>query len=97
MGKGSKVNSKKKLGKGMRYNSNGTIEGYGTIHNKRGDSLKYSFTRDTEEEILDMKARIRLLGAVDNDVEKIKIGRHTDDIELVRKRTSKKKRNIEFE
>ena len=94
----SKLNNKKKLlGKGMRYNSNGTIEGYGTVHNKRGDSLKYSFTRDTEEEILDMKARIRLLGTVDNDVERIKIGRHTDDIELVKKRTNKKKRNIEFE
>lgn len=90
MGKGSKVNSKKKLGKGMRYNDNGTIEGYGTIHNKRGDSLKYSFTRNTEEQVLDMKARIRILGTVDNDVEKIKIGRYTNEIELVRKRRKEK-------
>lgn len=81
-----KNNNKKKHEKGMRYNDNGTIEGYGKIYNKRGDSIDYSFTRDTKEEILDMKARIRLLGNVDNDVIKIKIARHTDEIQLIKKR-----------
>lgn len=78
---------KNKLGKGMRLNKNGTIEGYGKIYNKRGDGIEYSFTRDTKDEILDMKAKIRLLGNVDNDVIKIKIARHTNEIQLIKKRT----------
>lgn len=79
-------NNKKQLPRGMRYNDNGTIEGYGKIYNKRGDGIDYSFTRDTKDEILDIKAKIRLLGNVDNDVIKIKIARHTDEIQLIKKR-----------
>lgn len=83
--------NKKKLPKGMRYNDNGKIEGYGVIHNKRGDSIKYSFTRDTEDEILDIKAKIRLLGVLDNDIEKIKIDRYTNEVIQIRRRASKRK------
>lgn len=81
----NKVKNKRKLGRGMRYNSNGKIEGYGTIHNKRGEALTYSFTRETVAEVEDIKARIRILGLVDNDVIKIKINKYTNEIELIRK------------
>lgn len=73
-----------KLDKGMRHTGSGTIECFGNIYNKRGDSLRYSFTRETKDEILDIKAKLRLLGNVDNDVVKIKINKHTNEIELIR-------------
>lgn len=81
----NKVKNKRKLGIGMRYNSNGTIEGYGVIHNERGEALTYSFTRGTVGEVVDIKARIGKLRVVDNDVIKIKINKYTDEIELIRK------------
>lgn len=76
---------RKQLGKGMRYNSNGSIEGYGTIHNKRGDTIKYSFTRSTVDEITDIQARIRILGTVSNDIIKIRVNKYTNEVELIRK------------
>lgn len=81
----NKVKNKRKLGIGMRYNSNGTIEGYGVIHNERGEALTYSFTRGTVGEVVDIKARIGKLRVVDKDVIKIKINKYTDEIELIRK------------
>lgn len=81
----NKVKNKRKLGIGMRYNSNGTIEEYGVIHNERGEALTYSFTRGTVGEVADIKARIGKLRVVDNDVIKIKINKYTDEIELIRK------------
>lgn len=90
MSKNTNINNKRKLGKGMRYNNSGTIECYGTLHNKRGDSIKYSFTRKTKQEIEETKARIILLGTLDNDIEKIKIGRNNNEIELIRKRGKEK-------
>lgn len=69
---------------GVRRNKNGSFEGYGTIHNKRGDALKYSFTRATKDEVLDIKAKIRLLGIVDSNVIKIKVNKYTNEIELIK-------------
>lgn len=70
--------------RGIRKNKNGTFEGYGTVHNKRGDALKYSFTRATQNEVMDIKAKIRLLGIVENNVVKIRINKYTDEIELIK-------------
>ena len=96
MGKSNNTNKSKKLGKGIRYTDNGRIEGYGTVHNKRGDSIKYSFVRDTVEEVEYMKAKIKLLGILDKNVVKIKVDKFTDEIQLIRKRTRKKKWSNKF-
>lgn len=82
----SKVkNRREKRGRGGIRQKNGRFEGTFVIHRQNGTSFSKSFTRDTENEIEDIKARLRLLGLVDNDIETVKIDKYTNEITLINK------------
>ncbi len=93
--KSNKVKTRKSNGEGgWRKLKNGRIEGSYTIHRQNGTSFRKSFVRDTNNEILDIKAKIRNLGVVDNDVIGIDINRYTNEITLIRKGQSKNRRGL---
>ena len=79
---------------GWRKLKNGKIEGSYTIYRKNGTSFRKSFVRDTNNEILDIKAKIRNLGLVDNNVKTIEIDRHTNEIRLVMKGQNKSSKGL---
>lgn len=79
---------------GWRKLKNGKIEGSYTIYRKNGTSFRKSFVRDTNNEILDIKAKIRNLGLVDNNVKTIEINRHTNEIRLVMKGQNKSSKGL---
>lgn len=67
---------------GLRVKGKG-FEGTYVVHRENGTSINISFTRKTENEINDIKAKLRLLGLVDNAVKKIKIDKYTNEIGFV--------------
>lgn len=67
----------------------GNFEGTYTLYRQNGTAIKKSFTRATRNEILDIKAKLRLLGVLDNNVETIDIDKHTDEVRLVIKGQNK--------
>lgn len=79
---------KKKLKIG-RYTKTGKIETSCTVHRKNGTSIRVYFVRKTETELLDIKAKLRLLGLVDNDVVDVKVNEFTNEIMIIRRGQSR--------
>lgn len=67
----------------------GNWEGTYTLYRQDGTAIKKSFTRATRNEILDIKAKLRLMGILENNVATIEIDRHTDEIRLLLKGQNK--------
>ncbi len=80
----SKKKTRQKRGTGGLRCKGGKIEGTFTVYRQNGTSIKKSFMRDTEREINDIKAKLRLLGLVDNDVKGIEIDKKTNEIRLIK-------------
>lgn len=86
----NKVRKRRRRGEGgLRQLDNGKYEGTFVIVNKNGKTREKSFTRDTIDEINIVKAKLRLLGVLENDVIDIKIDRHTNEIKLIKQGQSK--------
>lgn len=71
-------------GEGLLREKNGKWEGDYTVYKEDGSAITKSFTRPTITEINDIKAELRVLGIVPNEVIDIKIDRRTDKITLVK-------------
>lgn len=90
MSKQSKKTTRRGYGEGgIRERSNGKFEGAVTIYKKNGRRINKSFTRDTKNEVLDIMAKVRNLGVLDNNIKDIDINRHTNEIKLIRNGQSK--------
>lgn len=81
----SKKKTRQKRGTGGLVQKNGKFEGRYRLYRKNGTYIDKSFTRKTENEINDIKARLRLIGTLENDIENIDIDKRTNEISLVRK------------
>lgn len=82
-------------GTGALLIKNGKYEGRYKLYRRDGTSFEKSFTRATISEINDIKASLRVLGILDNDVTGVKIDKITNAVTLERKnslltKTSKK-------
>ncbi len=75
---------RQKRGTGGLINKKNKFEGRYRVYKKDGTYIDKSFTRSRKSEIDDIKASLRVLGIVDNDVIKIDIDKHTDEIRLIR-------------
>lgn len=74
-----------KRGNGGIRVKNGKYEGTYVIHRENGTSFSKSFTRSTLTEINDIKAQLRVLGVVENNVKDVKIDKNTNNITLIYK------------
>mgnify|MGYP003281930165 FL=1 len=85
---------------GVRKLYNGKIEGTYTLHRENGTTLKKSFTRKNYEEILDIKASLRNLGILANNVKDVKINKYTNEVTIERigqsKNSSELNKDISF-
>ncbi len=80
----SKTRSRQKRGTGGLQRKNGKYEGRYRVYKRDGSYIEKSFTRTTETEINDIKASLRVLGILDDDVIGIDINKHTNEITLQR-------------
>lgn len=74
---------------GVRIRDNGNYEGTFNIHKENGQTIRKSFVRQTKNEILDIMAKLRGLGILDNDVKTVCINKYTNEIRLVKTGQSK--------
>lgn len=81
----SNKKTRQKRGTGGLVQKNGKFEGRYRIYRKNGTYIDKSFTRKTENEINDIKARLRLLGVLEDDIENVDIDKRTNEISLVKK------------
>ncbi|MFR8233207.1 MAG: tyrosine-type recombinase/integrase [Clostridia bacterium] len=81
----SKKKTRQKRGTGGLVQKNGKFEGRYRLYRKNGTYIDKSFTRKTENEINDIKARLRLIGTLEDDIENVEIDKRTNEISLVRK------------
>lgn len=81
----AKKRTRQKRGTGGLVKKNGKFEGRYRIYRKNGTFIDKSFTRATENEINDIKARLRILGTLEDDIENVDINKRTNEISLVRK------------
>lgn len=81
----SKKKTRQKRGTGGLVQKNGKFEGRYRLYRKNGTYIDKSFTRKTENEINDIKARLRLIGTLEYDIENVEIDKRTNEISLVRK------------
>ena len=81
----SKKKTRQKRGTGGLVQKNGKFEGRYRLYRKNGTYIDKSFTRKTENEINDIKARLRLIGTLEDDIESVNIDKRTNEISLVRK------------
>lgn len=84
-----------KRGNGGVRVKNGKYEGTYVIHRENGTSFSKSFTRSTLTEINDIKAQLRVLGVVENNVKDVKIDRNTNNITLIYKGQTNSKTNLD--
>jgi hypothetical protein len=90
----NRIQKRQRRGEGGLRLKNGKWEGTMTIYKKNGESFIKSFTRNSINEINDIKAEIRVLGTVDDNVKDIRIDKRTNKVTLVLKGQSKN--NIEI-
>ena len=85
---------------GIRIRDNGNYEGTFNIHKENGQTIRKSFVRKTKNEILDIMAKLRGLGILDNNVKDVCINKYTNEIRLVKigqsKSVGKLSSNITF-
>lgn len=88
---------KKRRGKGeggIRKCSNGKLEGTYNLHKENGQVIRKSFVRNTKNEILDIMAKLRGIGILDNNVKDICINKYTNEIRLIKIGQSKSVRKL---
>lgn len=76
---------RQKRGTGGLQHKKGKCEGRYRVYKQDGTFIEKSFTRSTETEINDIKASLRVLGVLDNDIVGININKHTNEITLERR------------
>ena len=79
-----RTKNRQKRGTGGLQRKNGKYEGRYRVYKQDGSCIEKSFTRPTAAEINDIKAGLRVLGVIDNDVIGINIDKHTNTITLQR-------------
>ncbi len=94
--KKSKSRQKRGTG-GLIYRKGGKKEGRYRVYRQNGTYIEKSFTRNTECEINDIKAKLRLLGIIENDVNNIKIDKHTNEIILEKNQPLVSKQKVKLD
>ena len=69
---------------GLNHLKNGNYEGTLYVYKENGDSVFKSFTRPTIKEVNHIKYQLKALEPLDNDVIKIKIDKHSNEITLIK-------------
>lgn len=75
---------RQRRGEGGLQKKKGKYEGRFRVYKVNGDYIEKSFTRGTITEINDIKAELRVLGTIDEDVIEINIDKHTNKITLIK-------------
>lgn len=93
--KSVKNKTRQKRGTGGLRFKNGKYEGTYTVYREDGTEIQKSFMRNTENEINDIKAQLRLLGVVENNVKGINIDKITNKVTLIIGEDKNTKQTIE--
>ena len=83
----ARTKNRQKRGTGGLQHKNGKYEGRYRVYKEDGTYIEKSFTRPTTAEINDIKAGLRVLGVIDNDVIGINIDKRTNAITLQKQST----------